>query len=81
MKIMLSKERLARISELSKKKKAGTVTVEEAKEQTALRQEYLDTFRKTMRNTIENVRIFDPNGEEVTPDKIREKQKTNGRLN
>lgn len=78
---MLSKEKLARISELSKKKKAGTLNVEEAKEQTALRQEYLDTFRKTMRNTIENVRIFDPNGEEVTPEKIREKQKTNGRLN
>ncbi|GED18440.1 MULTISPECIES: DUF896 domain-containing protein [Kurthia] len=78
---MLSKEKLARISELSKKKKAGTLTVEEAKEQTTLRQEYLDTFRKTMRNTIENVRIFDPNGEEVTPEKIREKQKTNGRLN
>ena len=78
---MLSKEKLARISELSKKKKAGTLTVEEAKEQTTLRQEYLDTFRKTMRNTIAHVRIFDPNGEEVTPDKIREKQKTNGRLN
>lgn len=78
---MLSKEKLARISELSKKKKAGTLTMEEAKEQTALRQEYLDTFRKTMRNTIENVRVFDPNGEEVTPDKIREKQQTKKPLN
>lgn len=71
---MLSKEKLARISELSRKKKAGGLTTEEAKEQTALRQEYLDTFRSTMRETIENVRVIDPNGEDVTPDKIREKQ-------
>ncbi|MBQ0139555.1 MAG: DUF896 domain-containing protein [Kurthia sp.] len=78
---MLSKEKLARISELSRKKKAGTLTTEEAKEQTALRQEYLDTFRRTMRDTIENVRVFDPSGEEVTPDKIREKQQTNNPLN
>lgn len=78
---MLSKEKLARISELSKKKKAGSLTTEEAREQTALRQEYLDTFRSTMRDTIEHVRVFDPNGEEVTPDKIREKQKTNMPLN
>lgn len=71
---MLSKEKLARISELSKLKKAGKLTTEQAKEQTALRQEYLDTFRSTMRDTIENVRVFDPSGEEVTPEKLRKKQ-------
>ncbi|GEK34462.1 DUF896 domain-containing protein [Kurthia sibirica] len=74
---MLSKEKLARISELSKMKKAGTLTTEQAKEQTALRQEYLDTFRSTMRDTIENVRVFDPSGEEVTPEKLRQKQSKN----
>lgn len=78
---MLSKEKLARISELSRKKKAGTLTTEEAKEQTSLRQEYLDTFRSTMRDTIEHVRVIDPNGEDVTPEKIREKQLNRKPLN
>lgn len=57
---MLSKEKLQRISELSKKSKSQGLTVEEAKEQTTLRKEYLDTFRSSMRETIENVRVFDP---------------------
>lgn len=69
---MLSKEKLARINELSKKKKAGTLTEVEAKEQTQLRKEYLDTFRNTMRTTIENVKIVDPDGNDVTPDKVKQ---------
>lgn len=80
-KIMLSKEKLQRISVLSKKSKAQGLTVEEAKEQTALRKEYLDTFRSSMRETIENVRVFDPEGNEVTPEKLRQKQNKNNLLN
>ncbi|ETT81242.1 DUF896 domain-containing protein [Viridibacillus sp. FSL R5-0477] len=78
---MLSKEKLQRISELSKKSKSQGLTVEEAKEQTTLRKEYLDTFRSSMRETIENVRVFDPEGNEVTPEKLRQKQNKNNRLN
>lgn len=78
---MLSKEKLHRISVLSKKSKSQGLTVEEAKEQTTLRKEYLDTFRTSMRETIENVRVFDPEGNEVTPEKLRQKQNKNNRLN
>ncbi|KOO49203.1 DUF896 domain-containing protein [Viridibacillus arvi] len=78
---MLSKEKLQRISVLSKKSKSQGLTVEEAKEQTTLRKEYLDTFRTSMRETIENVRVFDPEGNEVTPEKLRQKQNKNNRLN
>ncbi|MGE7621655.1 DUF896 domain-containing protein [Viridibacillus sp. NPDC096237] len=78
---MLSKEKLQRISVLSKKSKSQGLTVEEAKEQTALRKEYLDTFRSSMRETIENVRVFDPEGNEVTPEKLRQKQNKNNLLN
>lgn len=78
---MLSKEKLHRISVLSKKSKSQGLTVEEAKEQTTLRKEYLDTFRSSMRETIENVRVFDPEGNEVTPEKLRQKQNKNNRLN
>ena len=72
---MLSKEKITRINELAAKKKAGTLTVEEAKEQTALRKEYLDSLRSSMRNTIENVKVIDAAGNDVTPAKVREAQK------
>ncbi|MBO2534682.1 MULTISPECIES: DUF896 domain-containing protein [Rummeliibacillus] len=78
---MLPKEKIQRINYLSKKSKESGLTIEEAKEQTALRKEYLDTFREHMRKTIENVRVFDPNGDEVTPEKVRAIQKRKGPLN
>lgn len=68
---MLSKEKLARINELAAKKKSKGLSVEEAKEQTKLRSEYLQNFRSSMKDTIENVTIIDPNGNDVTPDKIK----------
>ena len=69
---MLSAEKLARINELSKKKKAGTLTEAEAKEQTLLRKEYLDVFRNTMRDTIEHVKVVDEEGNDVTPEKVKQ---------
>lgn len=69
---MLSKDKLARINELSKKSKATGLTTEEAKEQSKLRSEYLETFRLSMSATLENVTIFDPEGNDVTPQKIKE---------
>ncbi|ANU28029.1 DUF896 domain-containing protein [Planococcus versutus] len=68
---MLSPDKLNRINQLSRKSKTDGLTKEEAHEQTALRQEYLQTFRKTMRGTIENVKVIDPNGNDVTPDKVK----------
>ena len=72
---MLSKEKISRINELSKKKRAGTLTEAEAKEQTQLRKEYLDTFRNSMRETIENVKVVDAEGNDVTPEKVKEAKK------
>jgi uncharacterized protein YnzC (UPF0291/DUF896 family) len=77
---MLSKEKLARINELSKKSKEGGLNEEEAKEQTKLRSEYLQTFRNSMADTLENVTIIDPEGNDVTPDKIKEIKKNKKRL-
>ena len=71
---MLTTEKMNRLNELAKKKKAGALTEEEVKEQQALREEYLTTFRESMKNTIENVRVIDPNGEDVTPDKLKQIQ-------
>ncbi|KHD85371.1 DUF896 domain-containing protein [Heyndrickxia ginsengihumi] len=71
---MLSKEKLLRINQLAKKSKEQGLTQEEAKEQSKLRSEYLKAFRSSMKQTIENVRIFDEEGTEVTPNKLREIQ-------
>ncbi|KKB38869.1 DUF896 domain-containing protein [Bacillus thermotolerans] len=68
---MLSSNKLARINELSKKSKAEGLTPKEQAEQKELRQEYLNAFRKSVKNTVENVRIFDPEGNEVTPKKVK----------
>ncbi len=75
---MLSKDKIKRINELAKKAKNEGLTMEEAKEQTKLRSEYLQAFRQSMKNTLQNVTIIDPNGNDVTPDKI--KQMKNKRL-
>ncbi|MFL0505263.1 DUF896 domain-containing protein [Ureibacillus sp. 179-F W5.1 NHS] len=72
---MLSKEKIARINELSKKAKEGKLTEAEAKERTSLRKEYLESFRSSFRNTIENVQVYDADGNDVTPDKIKEIQR------
>ena len=68
---MLAKDKIDRINELSRKSKAGGLSIEEAKEQTALRKEYLTTFRTSMRETIENVQVIDPEGTDVTPEKVK----------
>lgn len=71
---MLSKEKIDRINELARKAKNEKLTEEEAKEQSKLRGEYLQSLRSSMRKTIENVRVFDPTGAEVTPRKVRDIQ-------
>ena len=68
---MLSEEKIKRINELAKKKKTTGLSIEEAKEQTRLRKEYLESFRSSMRETIESVKVVDPEGNDVTPEKVK----------
>lgn len=68
---MLSENKIKRINELSKKSKTIGLSIEEAKEQTQLRKEYLESFRSTMRSTIEHVKVIDPEGNDVTPEKVK----------
>lgn len=76
---MLSKEKLARINELAKKAKTEEgLTLTEKKEQQDLRQEYLERFRGGMRNHIEGMKVVDDEGNDVTPDKLKEIQKDKG---
>ncbi|WP_226681377.1 DUF896 domain-containing protein [Sutcliffiella horikoshii] len=72
---MLPKEKIARINVLSKKAKSEGLTKEETVEQQKLRQEYIKTFRASMENTLQGVTIVDPEGNDVTPDKLKETKK------
>jgi uncharacterized protein YnzC (UPF0291/DUF896 family) len=74
---MLPNERLARINELAKKAKTTGLSEQEAREQSKLRREYLEIFRSSMLNTLTNVKIIDPMGDDVTPDKIKQLQNKN----
>ena len=80
---MISKEKIARINELAQKAKSNTITDEEKAEQQKLRQEYLggggggSGFR-SMKNTLKSEQVIDPEGNDVTPEKLkREQQKNN----
>ncbi|MFG6219531.1 DUF896 domain-containing protein, partial [Staphylococcus aureus] len=48
---------IERINELAKKKKEVGLTQEEAKEQTALRKAYLESFIKGFKQQIENTKV------------------------
>lgn len=72
---MISDKKLQRINELAKKSKGEGLTKKEKQEQQALREEYLQGFRKSFKNQIENVTVYDPEGKDVTPDKIKNKRK------
>ncbi|ETI67612.1 DUF896 domain-containing protein [Neobacillus vireti] len=72
---MLSKEKMARINELARKAKATGLTETEAKEQSQLRSEYLATFRSSMLDTLTNTKFIDPEGNDVTPEKIKMRKK------
>ncbi|KRL04260.1 hypothetical protein FD46_GL001384 [Liquorilactobacillus oeni DSM 19972] len=66
---------IKRINELAKKKKTVGLTQEELDEQKSLRETYLALFRKTFRSNVELLRVFDKNGKEVTPEKVRKIQR------
>ena len=58
----MDKEKILRINELAGKKKAGTLTDEEATEQAELRHEYLSEFRENMKAILDNTVIQEPDG-------------------
>lgn len=76
--MVLSEEKMKRINELANKKKTTGLSEEEIAEQQALRAEYLEVFRGGMRHHIEGMKIVDPDGTDVTPEKLKQIQKEKG---
>ncbi|MBM7540778.1 DUF896 domain-containing protein [Amphibacillus cookii] len=74
---MLSKDKLDRINNLAKKSKHDGLTEKEKREQQKLREEYLSNVRKSFTNQFKSMKIVDPNGDDVTPEKVKNLRREN----
>lgn len=68
---MPTKELLNRINYLSKKSKEVGLNATEKKEQESLRKEYLEGFKASFVEQITSVKVLDPEGNDVTPEKVK----------
>lgn len=67
-----------RINELAHKAKTVGLTDEEAAERKKLRAEFLANFREAFRSNIEMLQVYDKEGKEVTPEKVKKIQRDRG---
>ncbi|SFE37350.1 DUF896 domain-containing protein [Alteribacillus iranensis] len=74
---MLSQEKIDRINELAKRSKTTGLTNDEKEEQQTLRKEYLSKFRSSFKSQLQSVKVMDPNGDDVTPNKLVQMKKRN----
>ncbi|WP_096818513.1 DUF896 domain-containing protein [Lactococcus fujiensis] len=74
----ITNEQIERINELARKKKEGTLTNAEADEQAVLRRAYIDSVKENFRTQVENVKLVDDKGNDITPDKLKKLQKKRG---
>lgn len=63
----MTPEKIARINELAKKQKAGTLTDSEKEEQAALRLEYRQSVVGNLRQQLNNVEFVEPDGKKTKP--------------
>lgn len=74
---MTFKNTLARINALAHKSKKEGLTEEEKAEQKSLRQKYLKSVRQSFTEQFKSMTVMDPDGNDVTPDKVKELQERN----
>lgn len=68
---MLDDKKLKRLNQLAKLKREDKISKAQLTELTGLREQYLSNFRNSFKNQIENTKVIDPDGKDVTPDKIK----------
>ena len=66
---MEMKEIIEKINSLNALKKERELTLEESKELAKYRQLYLQNFKANMRNILENTKVINEDGEDITPKK------------
>lgn len=76
---MIERDKLDRINELARKERTDEgLTSEEKNEQESLRKQYLKSFREGLKSQLEGIQFVNNDGEDVTPDKIRQAQQESG---
>ena len=66
---MIDPKLISRINELSRLSKIRELTKDEKDEQLKLRKKYLEVFRKGFKQELDNVKVIDPKGNDITPNK------------
>ena len=66
---MEMKEVIAKINSLNSTKKERELTTEELEELAKYRQLYLQNLKANMRNILDNTKVINENGEDITPKK------------
>jgi len=74
---MLNKNKIERINHLANKSKNEGLTDQEKEEQDKLRKEYLKNIRQSFKNQFKTMTVIDPEGKDVTPEKVKRLQKNN----
>ncbi|MFW3516888.1 DUF896 domain-containing protein [Staphylococcus caprae] len=71
---------LDRINQLANKEKVESLSIEEKQEQHQLRQDYLKMIRGQVLTTFSTMKVLDPLGQDVTPDKVYELREEYGNI-
>ncbi|MDL2211580.1 DUF896 domain-containing protein [Erysipelotrichaceae bacterium OttesenSCG-928-M19] len=71
----MKQELIDRINYLANKKKTEGLTDAEQLEQDKLRQEYLKEFKAGFEQRLMNIKVVDPDGNDVTPEKLKNAKK------
>ena len=66
---MEMKEIIDKINTLNATKKERELTAEESEQLAKYRQLYLQNFKANMRNILDNTKVINENGEDITPKK------------
>lgn len=74
----MEQAKIDRINELARKKKVEGLTPEELVEQAKLREEYIEGYRRAVRHHIEGIKIVDEEGNDLTPEKLKQVQREKG---
>jgi len=59
----MEQKKIDRINELSRKSKSVGLTEEEVSEQTMLRNEYREAFRRSLSSQLDNMSVMTPDGQ------------------
>ncbi len=64
--------KINRINELAKKSKEIGLDDSEKIEQVNLRNEYVKTYRESLRAQLHSIKVVDKKGNDITPEKLKE---------